>query len=215
MYSAADKISPDAAPGSDHVARWEAFPLSHLGHHGRECCDIARHWLRAMDFAQLNGGELASGPRWVREKYEWGPSQWPLHWCEALDAEVIDCGAHAALAHDVFEARGLTALRAQIVQGYGARAVDQWRRRWAADDASNHWLAGGVIYHEANAVLVGDGAIRLWDGSAALWLNPLHTGGYGGVLAVRLAAPDGWRGPAILQWGEHHIALDAWQRLDA
>src|SRR4028118_684722 len=61
-------------------AKWETFPYSQLLHHGEACCNIAREWLVAMDFAQLNGGDLMSGPRWMRKNYEWGPSIWPLHW---------------------------------------------------------------------------------------------------------------------------------------
>jgi hypothetical protein len=43
-------------------ARWEHFPISHLSHHGQACCEIARQWIVAMDFAQLDGGDRASGP---------------------------------------------------------------------------------------------------------------------------------------------------------
>ena len=99
-------------------APWENFPYSVLSHHGTACCDIGREWIRSMDFAQLNGADLTSGPRWLRAKYKWGPSPWPMHWCEVVRRETIDCGAHAALSREAFGARGLVAFPAQLVQKY-------------------------------------------------------------------------------------------------
>ena len=34
------------------------------------------------------GGDKLTGPRWMREHSKWGPSAWPIHWCEAVDADV-------------------------------------------------------------------------------------------------------------------------------
>jgi hypothetical protein len=140
--------------------------------------------------AQLNGASTSSGPRWLREKYEWGPSAWPIHWCEILARKVIACGAHSALAQEAFQARGLTAFRAQFVQRYSADALDQWRQRWGEQDVSDHWLGDGVIYHEANAVLVGD-ELKLWDSSAGWWINPGPQTGYGSLIAVRIVTEAG------------------------
>jgi len=210
MYLVADNPSLElgvAAPAN--FSRWKDFPVSQLSHHGQQCCDIARHWFRGMDFAQLNGSDAMSGPRWIRQKFDWGPSKWPLHWCEALEADAVDCGAHAALAQEAFEARGVTTYRAQIVQSYGGTAVDQWRRRWGNDDVSDHWLGEGFIYHEANAVEVGGQQVKLWDGSSGCWLNPAHTKGYGSVIAIRIWTPDG--GGLSFRWGDHQLPSCCWQ----
>jgi len=203
----------NGASGNAAYARWSDFPISQLSHHGRECCDGARAWLRNMDFAQLNGSDLASGPRWIRKQYEWGPSSWPMHWCEALNSQVIDCGAHAALAQEAFEARGLTAFQAQFVQSYGSNAIAQWRTRWAAADVSDHWLGEGQIYHEGNALLVGGDEVKLWDGSASCWLNPIQTSGYGGLIAVRIVTNGARLAP--VRWGDHVVTPDVWQSLPA
>jgi hypothetical protein len=191
--------------------RWIDFPFSTLSHHGAACCDIARVWVIANDFAQLNGGERSMGPRWMRERYEWGPSVWPLHWCEAVGSKVIDCGAHAALAHEAFVARGLTAYRAQFVQRYSRDATDQWRRRWAGGEASDHWLGDDLIYHEGNALRMDGRDVKLWDGSAGWWLNPRQSGGYGGVVSIRIFAPDEVE---PLHWGEHRIVPNSWYESD-
>lgn len=194
-----------AAPGG----KWQHFPNSHISHHGAACCDIAREWLVAFDFAQLNGGDILSGPRWVREHSAWGASSWPIHWCEAVDAATIDCGAHAAIAHEVFVARGVRAFRAQFIQRYSADAAASWRRNWGNEGVSDHWIDGDAIYHEGNAVLVGDDTVKLWDGSAGWWLNPRGDGGYGSLAAVRIEADVD--GPAEgLRWGDRRIMLNQW-----
>jgi hypothetical protein len=215
MYLVADNPEPareqDAAPGSFASDRWQDFPFSCLSHHGEACCDVAREWVIANDFAQLNGGDLLSGPRWLRQKYEWGPSAWPLHWCDAVSRKSIDCGAHAALAHEAFIARGVTAYRAQFVQRYSADATDEWRRKWGEDQVSDHWITQDFIYHEGNALLVGEGEVKLWDGSAGWWLNPRQAGGYGSVNAVRIFTDSHAETP--LRWGRHRIVPNTWHQL--
>ncbi len=213
MYLVADKGLAQASDmGAECFAPWENFPLSYLSHHAAPCCETARQWFLAMDFAQLNASPRTSGPRWIRHKYEWGPSPWPLHWCEALGANTIDCGAHAALAAEAFQARGLTVARAQFVQRYNADAVSQWRKRWDEEGVSDHWLAKDTIYHEGNAVLTGND-VKLWDGSAGSWLNPGHTSGYGSVIALRIALPENEVEPRLLNWGGHSITTAHWQTL--
>jgi hypothetical protein len=194
-------------------ARWETFPYSCFSHHGDSCCEVAREWVTAMDFAQLNGGDLSSGPRWMRAKYEWGPSSWPMHWCEVVDRKVIDCGAHAAMAHEAFAARGVTAFRAQFVQRYSADATDQWRSKWGEDQVSDHWIDEDVIYHEGNALLVGEDEVKLWDASAGWWINPRQAGGYGSLVAVRIFAQGQWGGGDGFRWGEHRIKPNEWHQI--
>lgn len=213
---AADGSAASGGDGCSPVScysRWENFPVSDLSHHGQACCDSARLWLGAMDFAQLNGSALRHGPRWIRSNYDWGPSAWPLHWCEAVAAKVIDCGAHSALAHEAFLARGLETYRAQFVQSYGRRAVAQWRTRWTEQQVSDHWLADGYIYHEGNAVFVGDNEVALWDGSAGCWLNPTQCAGYGGLLAVRIWTDGEADDRRFLKWGSHRLAAGVWNAL--
>jgi hypothetical protein len=201
-------LAPAASPGG----KWEHFPNSHISHHNAACCDIAHEWLIAFDFAQLNGGDVLSGPRWMREHSAWGPSAWPIHWCEAVDAEVVDCGVHAAIAHEAFLARGVRAFRAQFVQRYNADAAGSWRENWGSKGASDHWIDGDSIYHEGNAVLVGDDSVKLWDGSAGWWINPRGEGGYGSLKAVRIEAD--FDGPADgLRWGDRRIKPNQWVAL--
>jgi hypothetical protein len=217
MYLAAVEQRPDLlereADRPLPSARWEQFPYSCFTHHGDACCDVAREWVVAMDFAQLNGGDLSSGPRWMREKYEWGPSSWPMHWCDVVERKVIDCGAHAAMAHEAFTARGVTAFRAQFVQRYSTDATDQWKSKWGDEEVSDHWIDEDLIYHEGNALLVGEDEVKLWDSSAGWWINPRQAGGYGSLVAVRIFAEGQWGGGDGFRWGEHRIKPNEWHQL--
>jgi hypothetical protein len=202
-FMLADKTA--ASPGG----KWENFPNSYISHHGAACCDLAHEWLIAFDFAQLNGGDILSGPRWMREHSTWGPSAWPIHWCEAVDAKVVDCGVHAAIAQEAFIARGVRAFRAQFVQRYSTDAAASWRENWGKENVSDHWIDGDAIYHEGNAVLVGDDQVKLWDGSAGWWINPRGDAGYGSLAAVRIEADlDGFADG--LRWGDRRIKLNQW-----
>ena len=189
--------------------KWHSFPNSCISHHGAPCCDLAHEWLIAYDFAQLNGGDILSGPRWVREHSAWGPTTWPIHWCQAVDAEIVDCGVHAAIAHAIFRARGVRAFRAQFVQRYDTHSAAAWRERWDNNGASDHWINGAAIYHEGNAVVVEGNQLKLWDGSSGSWLNPRGRSGYGSVAALRVET-DACQAQVTFEWGGRDIPSDEW-----
>jgi hypothetical protein len=193
--------------------RWQDFPFSAFSHHGQACCETARQWVMAMDYAQLNGSGLTSGPRWLRARYKWGPSPWPMFWCDAVKRKTIDCGAHAALAREAFNARGLTAVPCQLVQKYSADATDQWRGAWQEEEVSCHWLDGDTIYHEVTALIVDEDEVKIWDGSAGSWVNPRQDGGYSSVLAIRIFADPAVGGGDGLRWGERRLKPNIWNQM--
>jgi hypothetical protein len=215
MYSAADNRldlivdEPRVLDRPCPSARWESFPYSCISHHGAECCDIAREWVMAYDFAQLNGADRASGPRWLRKRWTWGPSPWPIHWCEAVERDTLDCGVLGCMARELFAERGLVSFPAQFVQQYSADATAQWLGKWDAEKVSTHWIDDDVIYHEACALVSGEGEVRLFDPSAGWWVNPRQAGGYGGLLAARIFDGEG----RIWRWGEHSLRGDEWTKV--
>jgi hypothetical protein len=220
MYSAADNRLDLIVDTVDVIerpcpsTRWETFPYSCIAHHGAECCDVAREWVLAYDFAQLNGADPLSGPRWLRQKYKWGPSPWPMHWCEAVERDKLDCGAHGAIAHELFTARGVTSFPAQFVQQYSEDATRHWGCKWGEEDVPAAWIDGDLIYHEGCAVLAGDGEIKLWDASAGWWINARQAGGgYGSLAAVRIFADGQWGGGDGFRWGVHRIKPNEWHQI--
>jgi hypothetical protein len=203
----------DFADTSAAMQKWQDFPASTISHHGAQCCQIAREWIISTDYSQLNAGNPLTGPRWVRQKYTWGPSTWPIHWCEAVEQKKLDCGALAALTQEVFAARGVRSYHAQFIQQYSEEATRQWAKSWNSGDAGVHWIKEDLIYHEGCAVAVRDNEIRLWDPSAGWWVNPRQSGGYGGLLALRVFATQ-FNPPAELMWGRQRIIPNQWQKIE-
>ncbi len=192
--------------------KWQDFPISKISHHGQMCCETAREWLLAMDFSQLNADSNLSGPRWIRQKYNWGPTTWQIHWCEALRQRALDCGAQAALAQEVFAGRGVESYQCQLVQQYSKEATRQWSDRWNGEETSVFWIDDDLIYHEGCAVISGENnGIKLWDASAAWWINPRQFGGYGGLVAVRIITTA--NDATEYKWGEHSIAANQWRKI--
>jgi hypothetical protein len=192
--------------------KWRDFPVSRFSHHGEMCCEIAREWLFAMDFSQLGGGSRLTGPRWIRQRYNWGPTRWQIHWCEAIDRKTLDCGAQAALAHEVFTMRGVRSYPVQLVQQYSKEATAQWTKRWDGEETSLYWINEDLIYHEGCAVVIGsDTEIKIWDASAAWWINPRHYSGYGALRALCLHA-HGRDTPLSFNWGARRITPNQWQK---
>ncbi len=193
--------------------RWQDFPHSELSEHDSACCKIAREWIVSMDFAQLNGAQLSSGPRWLRAKYKWGPSTWPMHWCEVVERDTVDCGAHAAMSRALFRARGLTAFPAQLVQQFDEHATTQWRGKWSGEGASCHWLDDVHIYHEATALLLDGRDLRLWDASAATWIDARQShAGYGSVISLRIIVDPDPADLADIHWGGRAIVPNVWNQ---
>jgi hypothetical protein len=203
----------DFADTSAAMQKWQYFPASTISHHGAQCCHLAREWVLSTDYSQLNAGNPLTGPRWLRLKYTWGPSTWPIHWCEAVERKTLDCGVLAALAQEVFAARGVRCYPAQFIQQYTEDATRQWSQSWVKDDASVHWIKEDLIYHEGCAVVVRDNEIRLWDPSAGWWVNPKQFGGYGGLLALRVFATQP-NSPAEFIWGTQRISPSHWQKIE-
>lgn len=186
---------------------WAGFVPSGLSHHGAECCDTARAWFMAMDRSMWRG---EGGPGWISRRFPWGPSRWPLHWCEAMRADELDCGAHQALTLESFRARGVHVLPVQLVQRQEAHHLPHWHGRWGAADASPAWAREGAAYHEACATITA-GRVEVWDSTIGAWLSPLHIHGVRSIAAIRIGgpAPSG----ETVEWRGVPIPLGVWTAL--
>ena len=201
------EYSVGARNGHEIFGPWKNWEPSRISHHGTFCCEIVREWLGHTDFSVLNGGKLQSGPRWLRQRFDWGPSTYPVHWCEVLKKKVLDCGIHAALAHEVFTHRGLKSYRAQLVQEFSSSASSQWQLNWEKNEAITEWIGDELIYHEGCALVVCEDQVKLWDSSAGWWMDPRTTSGYGSLRAVKISAGDG---APDLSWGRHVLRPNEW-----
>ena len=68
---------------------WKDWQASQISHHGKLCCEIAREWVTATDFSELRGDCAFTGPRWLRQKFNWGASTFPIYWCEAVRRRLL------------------------------------------------------------------------------------------------------------------------------
>ncbi|MDQ6809168.1 MAG: hypothetical protein M3Z64_07065 [Verrucomicrobiota bacterium] len=196
------------------IARWENFPASYISHHGAACCEIAREWIIGMDFSQLNAGHPLTGPRWLRKNFKWGPSKWPMHWCEAVREETLDCGALGALSHALYVARGVRSFPAQFILEFNDVSTRHWTETWGAAGSGAPWISEGLIYHEGCAVVLNENEIKLWDATATWWINEKQFGGYAGLLAVRVSDSEAAHAPPAFAWGQHRIPPNKWHKIE-
>jgi hypothetical protein len=195
-------------------SKWELWAPSNISHHGVACCEHAREWVNAMDRTELGASDPLTGPRWLRQRYVWGASSFPIFWCDAVERKKLDCGALAALAAEVFSTRGVAVMRVQMVQRFSEHATFQWNTSWNSDDSSLPWTHGELIYHEGCAVQARNGRIKVWDSSAGWWIDPKSGNGYGSLLALKVSTFD----PSIagsVEWGHRNIPLNSWIELDS
>lgn len=212
-------MSAAEIPPVDEWAPWANWSPSILSHHGEECCSTARAWFLAMNRSLWRG---QGGPGWIAQRFPWGPTRWPLHWCTAMDAEELDCGAHAALTLEAFRSRGIRAVPVQLVQRQESHHLPHFHGWWESGGAAPGWAGHGASYHEACATIV-DGVAEVWDATVNAWLSPDHTQGLRSIAAVRLGGPTPggeevlWRGLRVRlgDWvspAERHIASDVSSR---
>jgi hypothetical protein len=218
MFLDAVELAPVATPKKATeleaaLAQWSAPPLSQIGHHGARCCDAARSWLLGMDVANRGAMPALVGPRWIRGLYKWGPSRWPIYWCEAVREKTLDCGALAWMTREVLRARGLSCFLAQSVQRYGEETTSHWAASWHAGGQSPQWVRGGLVYHEICAIAMPDGTLRLWDPSAGWWLEESVKDGYGSLAALRIADPTGELYNTPVSWAGQTINAGIWALL--
>jgi|GEM_PF-618196 len=133
--------------------RWREWPPSEISHHGEACCEVAREWLLSMDYSELCGAALTSGPRWLRNRYKWGASTFPIYWCDAVTRKTLDCGALAAFSHAIFCSRGVESFRVQMVQRYSEDSGRQWNESWNDTGEPLKWVSEDLIYHEGVAIV--------------------------------------------------------------
>lgn len=189
--------------------KWKDWQASEISHHGKICCEIAREWLKAKDFSELAGASLLTGPRWLREKFSWGASNFPIFWCEAVRKKTLDCGALAAMAHEIFRVRGVKSYRVQMVQRFSELATNQWSYSWSEGEQSLRWTNKDLIYHEGCAIDAGSDEIKIWDSSAGWWIDAKSQDGYGSLLAARISAKE----DAYFSWGNYRLKTNNWTKI--
>lgn len=180
--------------------------------HDDACCREALSWLRGTDAARSYAGGCWHPPAWLRAAFDWGPLEWPVSWCSVPRLEVLDCGALAAVAKQLFAMRGQRAVAVQLALRYPQYAIEQWIRLWERSGQSAAWISDQTCYHEVCGVLDGS-RLSLWDPTESRWLDPPISAdeGFGAVAALRVV----WlgAGPTVVVWGRAAVTCCVWSRL--
>jgi len=211
------EITLESMVHREKVARgWVEHPTSTLLHHEKACCDEARLWFltlgRSMEGWSAGHFELKA-PTWLSKKFEWGPSSWPMSWCELIKHEQIDCGVFAVLAREIFTAQGFKAHGGQVLVNYNKICTDHWKDFWidrmpnAEECKSFNWIGENVVYHEVCIVEMPDQTAKVYDATFNQWYESEGRKGFGGLLAVRSESPR------LLRWGNHTLSYGEWIEL--
>src|SRR5262245_44335612 len=166
---------------------WLEQPPSRLVDHGTSCCTGARAWLQAMAASyafRRTDGTVVAAPTFLSRRYTWGPTAWPIAWCQAVRANAIDCGVFSAFAREILSAQGVKCYSAQVMQLFGPETTAHWRQRWRGLPGAFNWIDNELVYHEVVIVDVGDVA-EVFNPSHGQWLSPAAASGYGAVVAIR------------------------------
>lgn len=195
------------------LRRWLEHPACAILHHEAACCDRARLWFlafaRSMEIGALSQYALRA-PVWLSQQFKWGPSEWPIAWCQVVKRKTVDCGVFAALAREVFVAQGHSAHPAQAILAYNRDCTRHWKELWKITeedvDAEKTfpWIGEELVYHEICALEMPDGEARLYDSTWGTWLHPSRRHGHGALLAVRTECPR------LLRWGGRELSCGEW-----
>ena len=199
----------------EHFTRWMEHPASSILHHDDSCCDEARFWFlayaRSMEIGSLAQFNIKA-PTWLSQLFTWGPTDWPISWCQLVKEKVVDCGVFAALAREVFKAQGHEPHPAQALLSFNETCTNHWKDLWKKGDKSGGksrgetfpWIGDQVVYHELCLLELPDGTAKVYDSTWGSWYRPQQRIGFGAVLALRTECPR------ILRWGNKLLSCGEW-----
>ena len=225
MYLVADNQAEKQIPlkglleSEQYYRKWLEHPTSSILHHDQICCDKARLWFLSM--ARSMEGSTSTqfnlrAPIWLTEQFEWGPSIWPISWCELVKEDVIDCGVFAALAREIFQAQGHNVYPAQALLSYDEHCTSHWKDLWKNRMPKKegqrpgeifNWVGNKVVYHEVCVVEMPGYRAQIYDATFGSWYEPVSRTGFGALLAVRVECPR------LLFWGNKTLSCGEWVNL--
>ena len=197
-------------------SRWMEHPCSSIVHHEKKCCEEARLWFlayaRSMEGTTATQNKLRP-PVWLGQLYTWGPSHWPIAWCELIEEKILDCGVFAALAREIFQAQGVSVHPAQALISYNEGCTGHWKDLWREAEKKEKggnlfpWVGEKIVYHEVCILEMPAGAGKLYDSTFSHWMEPENRAGFGAMLAVRTECPR------LLSWGGKTLSHGEWVEL--
>lgn len=210
---------PGIAESDKLFDRWVEHPSSSIVHHDRPCCDEARLWFlayaKSVEASQAIHTRIKP-PHWLGQLFTWGPSAWPIAWCQIPREKTLDCGVFAALAREVFQAQGVVAHPAQALIRYNEACTDHWKDLWKSGSKKMDkrqsrelfpWIGDEVVYHEICVLELPGRDAKVYDSTFGFWIEPEKRDGFRGVLAIRTESPR------LLRWGGKILSFGEWVTL--
>lgn len=183
-------------------------PATDFLSHSRRCCLIAKAWVRVL----ARSADPGRPPTWIRERWEWGPLDWPVYWCEAIEMEKLDCGGLAAITRLAAAACDLMVLPIQLIESFDAASCESWRHQWRNSVGVPEWTWDDLAFHEVVG-FVESGRLAVWDSTDACWAHDKSRHGYGSIAALRIAptaSVDRDSGLLSVRWKDSPLAPEAW-----
>jgi hypothetical protein len=178
---------------------------SQISNHGSRCCADALAWIDMIDEVDHVLVDSKMPSRRFHQLFEWGPLNWPVHWCEIVSQSHIDCGGFAALYQYLFHKNGYKCARLQVVEAAQQSQIGHWREIWSSyPNADCSWLSEeGCVYHEA-LVVYFDSEYLFFDPTDYAELGTQLSSG-GDVLSIRLCSDlfdvlPQWHGHSLVPW---------------
>jgi len=162
--------------------------------------------------AQAAAREFGSEPWPLAERWLWGPTVWPLPWCQAVQNRELDCGGLAHLAEIALVAAGNQVVRAELIERSAPDRTEHWAVRWSAVPNAPRWIWGDLTYHEAVGVLAGS-KLRVWDPTEHGWRDSGSGNAGSKTLAIRLVPGETSAGPAFVEWSGRQLEMGSWAAL--
>ncbi len=216
MISVADNLIRELLDSEEFYNRWIEHPTSSIIHHDQECCQHARLWFlsyaRSMEGWSCSQFDLKA-PVWLSQLFNWGPSIWPISWCQLVKEKTLDCGVFAALAQEILKAQGHQVHSGQCLLVYNDTCTNHWKDLWRTKMPRKegrrsgdvfHWIGDQVVYHEVCIIELPDGSAKVYDSTFGGWYEPLERIGFGALLAIRSECPR------LLRWGDKFLSCGEW-----
>ena len=166
--------------------------------------------------ARAGHRDRREAPMWIAQRWGWGPLRWPIYWCQAVRAEILDCGALSELAFEALRDGPNVWLKVQLVQQCTPLRLAHWRASWQRAGADCSWIREPYAYHEVVGLL-GDVGLEIWDPADGLWKGSGQTG-HRGIVAIRPVLPHGGSSaglPAALTWDRWILQPNRWNQVSA
>lgn len=206
-----NRLIQELVQREEHFPQWMEHPCSSILLHDDRCCEEARLWFlayaRSMEMGSLSQFQLKA-PTWLSQLFTWGPTQWPIAWCQLVKEKVIDCGVFAALAREVFKAQGYEVHPAQALLSYNETCTNHWKDLWKTERMREGevfpWIGTHVVYHELCVLEMPHSVARVYDSTWGNWYERQQRVGFGALLALRTECPR------LLSWGDKMMSCGEW-----